>query len=128
MREDCALSVEEVRALNGIESLLRSDRELARRMRTMRPHTRRRDVAARFARRPRALLVTFLGGCSLVLLLAAAMTKDGPLLWAFAVAWGTTLLCATWPATAWWRRWMRPRAPRRPRGMRRRTRRGMRRA
>ncbi|MDX3070988.1 hypothetical protein ACIP98_14230 [Streptomyces sp. NPDC088354] len=118
MREDCALSVEEVRALNGIEGLLRRDRALARRLRTMRPYSLRRDAAARFARWPRALLVSFLGGCSLALLLAAAMTKDGPLLWAFAVAWGATLLSAAWPATAWWRRWARPRASRQPYGMR----------
>lgn len=124
MREDCALSVEEVRALNGIEGLLRRDRELARCLRTMRPHTRRRDAAARFARWPRALLVTFLGGSSLALLLAAAMTKDGPLLWAFAVAWVATLLSATWPAASWWSRWVRLRMPRPRWGMRR----GMRRA
>ncbi|MFJ4844829.1 MULTISPECIES: hypothetical protein [unclassified Streptomyces] len=119
MREDCALSVEEVRALNGIEGLLRRDRELARCLRTMRPHTRRRDAAARVARRPRALLVTFLGGASLALLPAAATTKDGPLLWAFGAAWVATLLAATWPATAWWRRRARrTRVPRPRRGTR----------
>lgn len=80
MREDCALSVEEVRALKGIEGLLGRDRELARRLRT-----RRRD----------ALLVTLLGGSSLALLPAAAMTKNSPLLWAFAVSWAATRLSAT---------------------------------
>ncbi|MFD3455089.1 hypothetical protein ACFWVC_23290 [Streptomyces sp. NPDC058691] len=86
VREDCALSVEEVRALKGIEGLLGRDRELARRLRAIRRlRTRRRD----------ALLVTLLGGSSLALLPAAAMTKNSPLLWAFAVSWAATLLSAT---------------------------------
>jgi hypothetical protein len=100
MREDHRLTVREQRALDGIERLLRrDDRALARRLRTMRLHAPARVAAARFARWPRALLVTFLAGATFALLLSAALIRATPLVWAAAASWGVTLLTATWPLT-----------------------------
>ncbi|MEU1616633.1 DUF3040 domain-containing protein [Streptomyces sp. NPDC005722] len=98
MREDCRLTVRERTALDGIERLLRhDDRALARRLRTMRLHTPLREAAARFARWPRALLVTFLAGTTLALLLSATLTTSPPLMWAGTASWIVTLLTAAWP-------------------------------
>ncbi|SNT55621.1 DUF3040 domain-containing protein [Actinacidiphila glaucinigra] len=80
MREDRRLTVRERTALEGIERLLRhEDRALDRRLRQMRIRTPLREAAARFARWPRALLVTFLAGATLTLLLSATLTKAPPL-------------------------------------------------
>lgn len=95
--------------LDGIERLLRhEDRALARRLRTMRIRTPVREVAARFARWPRALLVTFVAGTTLALLLSATLTKDAPLVWVGAASWVVTLLAAAWPTSQrWWTGWRR---------------------
>ncbi|MFD8077851.1 DUF3040 domain-containing protein [Streptomyces sp. NPDC059718] len=102
MREDCRLTVRERMALDGIERLLRrDDRALARRLRTMRVRTPLREFAARFARWPRALLVTFLAGTTLALLLTATLTRDTSLVWVGAASWAVTLLAAAWPTSRW---------------------------
>ncbi|MFE0631202.1 DUF3040 domain-containing protein [Streptomyces sp. NPDC058864] len=98
MREDRRLTVRERTALDGIERLLRhEDRALDRRLRTMRIRIPLREAAARFARWPRALLVTFLAGATLALLLSATLTKSPPLVWVGAASWVVTLLAATCP-------------------------------
>ncbi|WP_329189726.1 DUF3040 domain-containing protein [Actinacidiphila glaucinigra] len=101
MREDCRLTGRERMALDGIERLPRhEDRALARRLRTMRLRTPLRETAARFARRPRALFVTFLAGGTLALLLSATLTNSPPLVRVGAASWIITLLTATWPVAS----------------------------
>jgi hypothetical protein len=107
--DGAGLSDHEQRILSEIESRLQTDASLERRLRTMRwgrsmphPSTRMPRISRMF--RPSGLLLTLLGSLSLILLIAAAVSTGPLLIWAFAAAWGLTVLVGLRLAVRWSRR------------------------
>ncbi|MDT0387648.1 DUF3040 domain-containing protein [Streptomyces sp. DSM 41921] len=84
----------EQRILDEMERVLRRDRRLDRRMRTLRPG-RRPDPAGLPARlasyRPRVLTVAVLFAVSTGLMVAGMVTSEPAVIWAFAALWPPTL-------------------------------------
>ncbi|MGW5134368.1 DUF3040 domain-containing protein [Streptomyces sp. NPDC004135] len=84
----------EQRILDEMERVLRRDRRLDRRMRTLRP-SRRPDPARVLARlasyRPRILTVAVLVAVSTGLMVAGMVTSQPAVIWAFAALWPLTL-------------------------------------
>jgi hypothetical protein len=101
--DGAGLSDHEQRILSEIESELRGDPALERRLRTMRwgcslPHPATRMF------RLNGLVLAVLGLVSVTLLIAAAATTVPLLIWAFAAAWGLTVLVALRLTVRWSRR------------------------
>lgn len=93
--DGAGLSDHERRALSAIESQLKGDRSLDRRLRSA--HHRNHAVAA-----------WLLGALTVALLIAASVTVSQPLIWAFAATWIVTVFTAL-PLLGQWirRRWQR---------------------
>ncbi|MEU6890480.1 DUF3040 domain-containing protein [Streptomyces sp. NPDC046557] len=91
--DGAGLSDRERRALSAIESQLKGDRSLDRRLRSV--HRRHQTVAA-----------CLLGALTIALLVAASVTVSQPLIWAFAATWIVTVF-TTLPLLGQWirRRW-----------------------
>jgi hypothetical protein len=98
--DGAGLSDHEQRILSEIESGLRGDSSLERRLRTMRwgppiprPSTR--------VFRLNGLALALLGSVSLTLLITAGVTAAPSLIWAFAAVWGLTVVVAVRLVCRW---------------------------